>query len=113
MPNPREANLRGVVDAEGAEYAIFWSVKGGKITPSAPYISPARAAHFKSSFHYSRLDPLHTRRFEGNFCRVPDSHLNRFPVLPIFPITVCEDAGDSSSLLGSPLSCPANGEHVA
>jgi hypothetical protein len=43
-----DANLQGVVDAEGCAYAIFWSVKSGKITPSAHYISPARAAYLKS-----------------------------------------------------------------
>jgi len=42
------ANLRGVVDAEGAAYAIFWSAKGSKLTPTEHYISSARAAFLKS-----------------------------------------------------------------
>ena len=40
-------NLRGVVDAEGAVYAIFWSAKGDKLTPTEHYIS-SRAAFLKS-----------------------------------------------------------------
>ena len=43
-----DANLRGVCDAEGAVYAIFWSAKGGKLTPIDHYISSARAAYLKS-----------------------------------------------------------------
>ena len=40
-------NLRGVVDAEGAVYAIFWSAKGDKLTPTEHYVS-SRAAFLKS-----------------------------------------------------------------
>ena len=41
-------DLRGVVEAEGAVFAIFWSAKGDKLTPTGHYVSPARAAFLGS-----------------------------------------------------------------
>ena len=41
-------DLRGVVEAEGAVFAIFWSAKDDKLTPTGHYVSPARAAFLGS-----------------------------------------------------------------
>ena len=40
-------DLRGVVDAEGVAYAIFWSAEGDKLIPIEHYVS-SRAAFSKS-----------------------------------------------------------------
>jgi len=39
---------RSVVEDEGAAYALLWSVKGAKITPTEHYVTPERAAYLKT-----------------------------------------------------------------
>ncbi len=36
-----------VVENKGAAYALLWSVKGDKITPTEHYVTPERAAYLK------------------------------------------------------------------
>ena len=43
-----EATCRAVVEDEGAAYALLWSVKGDKITPTEHYVTPERAAYLKT-----------------------------------------------------------------
>ncbi len=39
---------QNVVEDEGASYALLWSVKGDKITPTEHYVTPERAVHLKT-----------------------------------------------------------------
>ncbi len=39
---------KSVVEDTGAAYALLWSVKGNKITPTEHYVSPGRAAFLKT-----------------------------------------------------------------
>ena len=43
-----EATCRAVVEDKGAAHALFWSVKGDKITPIEHYVTPERAAYLKT-----------------------------------------------------------------
>ena len=42
------AICQSAVEEEGAAYALFWSVKGDKITPTEHYVTPERAAFLKT-----------------------------------------------------------------
>ena len=42
------ATCRTTVEDEGAAYALLWSVKGDKITPTEHYVTPERAAFLKT-----------------------------------------------------------------
>ena len=45
-----EATCRAVVEDKRAAHALFWSVKGDKITPIEHYVTPERAAYLKTLY---------------------------------------------------------------